>query len=278
MNLGRGRVIATRSSAFSLSNEDDGEVRLFVPLWKKVDIRTGSLRCVVSPGSALVSSHGPLSRDYSESARILIASFPRQLVSGALECLSGEDHRPENFPPMFRHGAQIQMVRRQLLSLVRCIDDSSDAIINAPRFRLAHEELLLLHLAQVLATSGKGTESGDGPSSPLVGRAIDFINAHLYTDIGPMAVAQAAGCSLRNLQLLFRKQHGRTLTAFIRDLRLRSARELLLQGRGEASVTTVALECGFSHLSDFARHYRAAFGEAPSQTARNARVRRSGSA
>ena len=55
---------------------------MFVPLWKKVEIRTGSLTCVVSPGSALVSSHGPLSRDYSESARILIASFPRQLVQG----------------------------------------------------------------------------------------------------------------------------------------------------------------------------------------------------
>ncbi|MDB5641766.1 MAG: AraC family transcriptional regulator, partial [Hyphomicrobiales bacterium] len=86
---------------------------------------------------------------------------------------------------------------------------------------------------------------------------------------------QAAGCSLRNLQLLFRKDYGRTITERLRDLRLEAARERLLCGRGDDTVTIVALESGFSHLSDFARHYRDAFGEAPSQTAQHARAVRS---
>ena len=276
MSLGEGRVIATRGSAFQLSGEDDGLVRLFVPLRKKIEIRMGSQSCFVLPGSALVASRGALSRLYGEGASILIAMFPHAMVSNALECFSGENRQPEGGQSLFRHGPALDMARRYLLSMVDTIDGSSDVMVRVPRFWRAQEELLLLHLAQVVASPGHDKGGRKGPSSSLLGRAVAFIHAHLSDDIGSMAVAQAAGCSLRNLQLLFRKEHGRTITAFIRDLRLRAARERLLESKGAASVTAVALECGFSHLSDFARHYREAFGETPSGTAHKARVRMSG--
>jgi len=53
---------------------------------------------------------------------------------------------------------------------------------------------------------------------------------------------------------------------YVRNLRFEKARQELLSGRGEKSVTEVATRCGFSHLGRFAVEYRLRFGESPSQT------------
>ena len=273
LNFGQGCIVAVKSSSFSLSFQDDELVRLYVPLDQFVDFRTRSEHHKLGPGSAVILPEGEFSCDFSNGFRCLIGTFPRQIVFEALKCLGGVSGQQDRFQPLFQNGHALELVRRQLLSMVRCIDDSSEAMINAPRFQRAQEELLLLHLAQALAVPVKG-EGERGASSPHVRRATEFIRSKLHDEIGPMAVAAAAGCSLRNLQLLFRKEYGRTITAFVRELRLRSARERLLASHGEDPVTLVALESGFSHLSDFARHYREAFGESPSQTAHDARAGR----
>ena len=56
--------------------------------------------------------------------------------------------------------------------------------------------------------------------------------------------------------------------AFVRQVRLRHANEMLKSAGPETSVTSVAYACGFSNLGHFARYYNAAFGEHPSATLR----------
>jgi transcriptional regulator GlxA family with amidase domain len=55
---------------------------------------------------------------------------------------------------------------------------------------------------------------------------------------------------------------------FCRELRLDYAREQLM--RTTRPITHIACECGFSDSSHFARCYRRAFGESPSDSRREA--------
>ena len=55
---------------------------------------------------------------------------------------------------------------------------------------------------------------------------------------------------------------------YVREARLDRVRNELRRSGGEANVTSVASQWGFTHLGRFAVDYRHRFGESPSQTAR----------
>jgi transcriptional regulator GlxA family with amidase domain len=54
--------------------------------------------------------------------------------------------------------------------------------------------------------------------------------------------------------------------AFAKAVRLRHARAALMSGDPSTSVTATAFKCNFASPGHFARDYRNAFGELPSQT------------
>ena len=60
---------------------------------------------------------------------------------------------------------------------------------------------------------------------------------------------------------MFREHTGRTLTAYLHDLRLRAAVERL----GEESLSRIAADLGYCSPSHFTDRFRAAFGAPPSQ-------------
>ncbi len=53
---------------------------------------------------------------------------------------------------------------------------------------------------------------------------------------------------------------------FLTEQRLQIAQKKLLTPHPEASVSSIALECGFTNLGRFAWIYRKRFGELPSGT------------
>ncbi len=53
---------------------------------------------------------------------------------------------------------------------------------------------------------------------------------------------------------------------FLTEQRLQRVREKLLKPHPEASITSIALDCGFRHLGRFSQVYRSRFGERPSDT------------
>jgi transcriptional regulator GlxA family with amidase domain len=85
------------------------------------------------------------------------------------------------------------------------------------------------------------------------------------------ALAIVANASVRSLFYSFRKSRGVSPMTFVRQVRLRHAKEMLISAGPETSVTSVAAICGFSNLGHFAKHYYLAFGEHPSATLRSAR-------
>jgi transcriptional regulator GlxA family with amidase domain len=83
----------------------------------------------------------------------------------------------------------------------------------------------------------------------------------------------ASGVSERRIRDAFHDCHGMPPTAYLRAVALRKVRHVLLASdEARDAVTRAACDHGFRHLSRFAGHYRALFGEAPSATVTRARA------
>jgi AraC-like DNA-binding protein len=110
--------------------------------------------------------------------------------------------------------------------------------------------------------------------SGLVRKIEEYIEANFFRAITIEEMASVASASVRTIFDHFRRTRGYTPIRFLRQVRLQSARGMLLEPEEHTSVTDVALCCGFSNLGHFAREYRELFGEKPSQTLANAKARR----
>ena len=107
------------------------------------------------------------------------------------------------------------------------------------------------------------------PSTPSAVRAVEeFIEANWDKPIDISTMTAVANVSARSLFRQFSKDRGYSPADFAKRIRLNHAREMLEQSRGEASVTQIALKCGFQNPGHFARDFRLAFGELPSEILR----------
>jgi AraC-like DNA-binding protein len=96
----------------------------------------------------------------------------------------------------------------------------------------------------------------------------EFIEAHWDQPIDVPAMAKVAGVSARSLFRQFKQDRGYSPADFAKRVRLHRAHEMLEQSAEGASVTQIALKCGFQNPGHFARDFRLAFGELPSETLR----------
>jgi len=96
-----------------------------------------------------------------------------------------------------------------------------------------------------------------------VNRAIDHVVSHLGEPLRLKEVSRAAMLSPFHFHRVFRALVGVTLAEFVKRLRLERALFMMSHTR-RASLTTIALDCGFSSSSDFSRCFRQRFGAPPS--------------
>ena len=99
--------------------------------------------------------------------------------------------------------------------------------------------------------------------------AAEYIHTHSANPIRLNDLVAASGVSKRSLHAGFRRYYGVPPMIYLRNVRLDLARLRLSREGGAKSVTDIALECGFTHLSKFAEAYKDRFGELPSETLRN---------
>jgi AraC-like DNA-binding protein len=116
--------------------------------------------------------------------------------------------------------------------------------------------------------------NGDRPESGpwQVRRAADYIEANWNQPITIEALALVTDSSARSLFAAFRKARGCSPMRFVKHVRLKHARGMLLQPSAKTTVTSVALDCGFSNLGHFAKDYLASFGELPSETLKRGKL------
>jgi len=95
-------------------------------------------------------------------------------------------------------------------------------------------------------------------------RVMDHIERHLGGRLTLESLAEVACFSPFHFHRVFTACTGETLYQFILRLRLERAAGQVLQNPRK-SITEIALDCGFSGSSAFARAFREAFGASPGE-------------
>jgi AraC-like DNA-binding protein len=104
------------------------------------------------------------------------------------------------------------------------------------------------------------------PISSLVRRLEEFIEANWQDAITIERLTAEAGVSSRAIFRAFEKSRGYSPMAFAKSVRLKRARKILMSGEPGVTVLATAFNCNFASPGHFARDYREAFGELPSET------------
>lgn len=111
-----------------------------------------------------------------------------------------------------------------------------------------------------------------------VKRALTYMRANMAERITLTGLASACGVPERTLLRQFQRFVGLAPLAYLRRLRLNTAKSELASAQNNDAISDIAMRCGFSHLGRFATEYRRLFGETPSTTRQRVRVRAADSA
>ena len=110
----------------------------------------------------------------------------------------------------------------------------------------------------------RGIASEEALRETARARLFDFIAKNLRDPLlSPASIAEALGCSKRNLHKLFRRED-ETLNEFIWNERLECIRRDLADPKRAAhSITDIALDWGFNSSAHFSRSFRDRYGISP---------------
>jgi AraC-like DNA-binding protein len=141
-------------------------------------------------------------------------------------------------------------------------DSLLDQAITAP----AMEELLIRALLDLPHAYSGSLEREASSAAPYnVVRAEHYMRLHVGEAISIDQIAAAAGCSVRALQVAFRRFRGRTPTDELRRIRLEQAHREMLNSPDAQTIMAIAARYGFSNPGRFAAQYRRMFGQSPSR-------------
>ncbi len=108
-----------------------------------------------------------------------------------------------------------------------------------------------------------------GAHNQILIKAATLMEANVEEPLPLEELATYVGVSRRQLERLFKRYLGRVPTRYYLELRLRRARELLLQTN--LSVMDITVACGFQSPPHFSKCYRGLFGYPPSMERRRIR-------
>lgn len=105
-----------------------------------------------------------------------------------------------------------------------------------------------------------------GVDQSKMGMICEYIEANLAMPLNLGTLEKVSGLSARTIQGYFKKRFLCTPSEWIASRRLSKAYQLLSNPTLETKVSQVALECGYSNFSLFAKRYGAIHLELPSKT------------
>jgi AraC-like DNA-binding protein len=250
--------------------------RLQLPLRGHGATRCGKEVTQVSAGRPSLTSPGrPSMLDYGDDFEQLFVRVGSGAIERKLAVLLGRSiGREFEFElAEFAGPAMMSGLRHLIDLLVEQLDDEHSRLAPVALRELEQAVILQLLFASRHNFSALLAREPLDTTPVHVRRVEAFIEANWSRPITIEALAETAGVSARTLFRAFERVRGCSPMAFARQVRLERARNLLLKPEETASVTGIALLCGFSSLGHFASAYRIRFGELPSQTLHRSRFR-----
>jgi len=126
------------------------------------------------------------------------------------------------------------------------------------------QKVLKYLLVEEATASGKKAraDQADVYENEVVTRVIDFMKHHLDSPVPLAEVAEFAGVTFRQLNLIFAKSTGYSAAVYWRRMRLERARKLMADS--SLSINEIAVATGFADASHLIAWFRKQYGETPS--------------
>ena len=261
-------VRAPGMDGFAISLIERGAGRLILPGSHEPVIGNATTGLIYSgvPGTRLTAS---------DLQSRLFLRLPTMLLRRKLEALlDGQQVDSIEFQPMFdqMRGAGAT-VRRMSDFLFAELEHSDTLLTNEIAIRSFEENLalcLLLGLPHNYTERLGRQKAAAAPGN--VRRTEAFIRANAGLPLTIAEIAEAAGCSVRSLQMAFHRFRGTTPMRVLQQARLEQARTEMLRAGQTESVARIAADHGFSSPTRFAQSFRRKYGVYPSEILRERRL------
>ncbi|MGB7336708.1 MAG: AraC family transcriptional regulator [Salaquimonas sp.] len=260
---------------------DPGELGGFyliqIPLSGAALVQNGKKEVVATPKTATVLNATLATKmSWDNGCRKLLLQINRDTLHRTAEALT--DHHLDH-PPIF--DPEMKLDTPEIKKWVSKLHASVIAAQNGYAFgnnMHAHQSLLEEELICGLLEAHSSSISHmlkphkSVPTSAVIKRGRSYIMENLAEAITVSDIAEAAGCSLRGLQMGFRQRFGCSPMKYLRLQRLKHAHYLLQTLPAEIQISSVAFDVGYTHLGRFAIDYRNQFGVSPRETLANRNV------
>lgn len=217
--------------------------------------------CANSPGV-------PVILDYEEDSEHLVLRIKSAAIRRKLTALLGAAPKGDiSFAPVVSIDLPHTRALRRLLGfLVEQLDDSESALPNFAIKELKQAIVTTFLFANRHAYSHL-LDREMPAAAPFQVRLIEeYIAAHWNETLTIEKFCEITDHSARAIFKAFKQSRGYSPMAFVKQVRLKRAHEMLSAADPKTSVTGVAFTCGFSNLGHFAKDYRETFKERPSET------------
>jgi AraC-like DNA-binding protein len=248
---------------------------LQIPVHGAARIRTASRDIATSPGAcaSLLSPTIPTRMTWESNCAQLIVLVDRRLLEQRSAALSGRPTAAVEFEPAIDlSSAAGRALQSRILEFVDLAERLGPQRPLSPIAAADLRETLLgglLHGQRHSASDAIDRFGGRAEALPQsLRRAREFLSAHADEPLDLTELAAASGTGIRALQLGFQRHFGTSISEMLRDIRLAHLNVRLTAASTHDSITDIAFELGFTHLSRMASAYRAKFGETPSATLR----------
>ena len=113
--------------------------------------------------------------------------------------------------------------------------------------------------------------AGAAEKASIIDELLEWIRANCHRPISLSELERRSGYSQRSLRNAFQERFGCAPNEWIRRERMESARRRLLDAQPGETVSSIAVDHGYAHVSQFSRDFRGIFGLQPSQVMRRGR-------
>ena len=273
-NFGRTSLVFNRYEVRTEINSGLGDDSVFFLIGGRkpttVDLVNGSV--VISPQkAALITPSKNMLIKRSEGSEILALRTSLPDLLHTFEAITARHHRGTL---IFDHNVDLTqgpgaMLKRMVKYVVNELDQNDQIMKNLGLLKSYDDMLLTALLSLPHSQREKLYPDHRNQAAPgIVHRAEEYMRAYLNETISIIDLLGICDCSRSALFAAFQNSRGYTPMEFLTEQRLQSARRKLLKSHPEASISSIALDYGFTHFGRFSQVYRKRFGESPSVTLR----------